>query len=232
MSKIFILHGWTYQTETWRVFVDILTSRGFDVEILKTPGLTDNTIPSPAGGWTLDDYVEWLKEKTAAHERVVLIGHSNGGRISLAFTAKYPEKVSRLILEDSAGIPPTGFRALKRDVFKVIAKTGRMVTQSELARKILYKLARESDYQKATPEMRQTMANLGSVDLSIILEKINVPTLIVWGENDTTTPLENGKLMHEKIQGSRMVVIRGAKHSPHITHTRELADIVEKELRS
>ena len=80
--------------------------------------------------------------------------------------------------------------------------------------------------------MRQTMANLGSVDLSIILEKINVPTLIVWGENDTTTPLENGKLMHEKIQGSRMVVIRGAKHSPHITHTRELADIVEKELRS
>jgi len=59
-----------------------------------------------------------------------------------------------------------------------------------------------------------------------------VPTLIIWGENDATTPLANGELIHKGIRNSRMVVIRGAKHSPHITHTRELADIVEKELRS
>ncbi len=226
IMKTFILHGWTYQTDTWQPLLRILSERGIDLEFLKIPGLTDGTNPS----WTLDDYVEWLKNKTEGEEKVTLIGHSNGGRISLAFAAKYPEKVDRLILEDSAGIPPSGLRAIKRDVFRVIAKVGGVLTKSETLRKILHKIARESDYQKATPEMRQTMANLGAVDFDSILQSVRAPTLIVWGEHDTTTPLASGKIMHEKIHGSRMVVIRGARHSPHITHTKEFADIITKEL--
>ncbi len=226
IMKTFILHGWTYQTDTWQPLLRILSERGIDLEFLKIPGLTDGTNPS----WTLDDYVEWLKNKTEGQEKVMLIGHSNGGRISLAFAAKYPQKVARLILEDSAGIPATGLRALKRDVFRVIAKVGGVLTKSETLRKILHKIARESDYQKATPEMRQTMANLGAVDFDSILQSVRAPTLIVWGEHDTTTPLASGKIMHEKIHGSRMVVIRGARHSPHITHTKEFADIITKEL--
>lgn len=226
MNKIFILHGWTYQTATWQPLVEMLAARGVDAELLRIPGLTDGTNPV----WTLDDYVEWLKQKTSAYDKVTLIGHSNGGRISLAFAAKYPEKVARLILEDSAGIPPQGWRRLKRDFFKKISLTGRILPRSEKLRKLFYRLIRENDYGKATSEMKKTMANLGSVDISTTFEKIRVPTLIVWGSDDTTTPLTNGKLMHEKIRGSRMVVIHGARHSPHVTHTRELADIIIKEL--
>ncbi|MEK7133500.1 MAG: alpha/beta hydrolase [Patescibacteria group bacterium] len=226
MSKIFILHGWTYQTETWRSLREMLKERGLEAEFLLIPGLTDGTNPI----WTLDDYVEWLRSRTAEYGKVILIGHSNGGRISLAFAEKYPEKVERLILEDSAGIPAMGLRALKRDVFKVIAKIGGAVTKSEVLRKVLHKVARESDYQRATPEMRRTMANLGSVDLGPIFQRIKAPTLIIWGEKDTTTPLASGKIMHEKIRGSRMVVIEGARHSPHITHTKEVADLITEEL--
>jgi len=228
MTKIFILHGWTYQTDTWQPLLAMLRERGLDVELLQIPGLTDGTNPV----WTLDDYIEWLKEKTAAYDKVILIGHSNGGRISLAFAAMYPEKVERLILEDSAGIPARGLRALKRDVFKVVAKAGGIFTKSATLRRILHKIARENDYQKATPEMRQTMTNLGSVDFSPIFERVVVPTLIIWGEFDTTTPLAAGKHMHEKIRKSRFVVIPGARHSPHITHTRELADFITKDLSS
>lgn len=231
MTKIFILHGWTYQTDTWRPLLAMLAERGIEAEFLKIPGLTDNTNPPPENGWTLDDYVEWLKGKTA-FEKVILIGHSNGGRISLAFAAKYPEKVERLILEDSAGIPPRGLRALKRDAFKIIAKLGGAITKSKFLRKILHKIAGESDYQKATPEMRRTIVNLGSVDFVPIFEKIKAPTLIVWGERDTTTPLADGKLMHEKIRGSRMSIVVGARHSPHITHVREFADLIAEEVKN
>jgi pimeloyl-ACP methyl ester carboxylesterase len=227
MKKIFILHGWTYQTATWQPLVDILKARGFDVEFLTIPGLTDGTNPV----WTLDDYVEWFRQKTAAYEKVILIGHSNGGRISLAFSAKYPEKVERLILEDSAGIPARGLRALKRDVFKTIAKIGHKVVGSEEMRDMLYKLARESDYRRATPEMRTTMANLLSVDLSQILHHVQAPTLIIWGARDRTTPLKNGELIHSGIRGSRMVVIPDARHSPHITHTEKVADLITEELK-
>ncbi len=227
MTKICILHGWTYQTDTWKPALEMLREKGLDCELLNIPGLTDGTNPA----WTLDDYVEWLKNKTAAYEKVILIGHSNGGRISMAFAAKYPEKVAKLILEDSAGIPARGLRALKRDVFRIIAKSGSIFRKSETLRKILHTIARENDYQNATPEMRKTMANLGSVDFDPIFQKIKIPTLIIWGEHDVTTPLANGNIMHAKISNSRMVVIPGARHSPHITHTREFTDLIAEELK-
>ncbi len=227
MSKILILHGWTYQTDTWQPLIAALKERGLDPEMLLVPGLTDGTNPI----WTLDDYVAWLKEKAAAHERVILIGHSNGGRISLAFAAKYPEKVERLILLDSAGIPSTGLRALKRRIFKVVAKAGRSVTEAEWLRKLIYKLARVNDYSDATPEMKRTMANLISADLGLVLDRIQAPTLIIWGANDTVTPLRDGEVMHRGIRGSRLVVIPEARHSPHVTHTQQLAGILAEELK-
>ncbi|OGG49642.1 hypothetical protein A2763_03100 [Candidatus Kaiserbacteria bacterium RIFCSPHIGHO2_01_FULL_54_36] len=226
--KLFILHGWTYYAaETWKPLLEILSARGIDYEFLRIPGLTDGTNPV----WTLDDYVRWLEERTVPFDKVILYGHSNGGRISLAFTAKHPEKVSCLILEDSAGIPPVGLRKWKRDIFKKIANIGQMFVRSERFRDLFYKIIRESDYRKATPEMRKTMANLLSVDLSLVLGQIVCPTLIIWGANDATTPISGGKVMHAGIRNSRMVVIPDARHAPHITHTKKVADLISEELK-
>jgi len=226
--KTFILHGWTYQTATWQPLLEMLKERGLDVEFLLIPGLTDGTNPV----WTLDDYVAWLKDKTAAYDKVVLIGHSNGGRISLAFTAKYPEKVARLILEDCAGIPPQGLRKVKRDVLRKISKAGHALTRSQMLRNLLHKVIRENDYSDATPEMKKTMANLVSVDLGKVLDKITCPTLIIWGALDKTTPLSAGNIIHQGIRNSRMHVIPDARHGPHITHAKEVADLIEGELKN
>ncbi|MSU73517.1 alpha/beta hydrolase [Candidatus Kaiserbacteria bacterium] len=228
VNKIFILHGWTYQTDTWRPLLGLLSSRGIDYEFLLMPGLTDGTNPA----WTLDDYVKWLEEKTAAYDSVILYGHSHGGRVSLAFAAKHPEKVTHLILEDSAGIPPTGLRRWKRDIFKKVANIGQIFVRSERFRSMLHKVIRESDYRKATPEMRKTMANLLSVDLSLVLHKIQCPTLIIWGAQDATTPLSAGHVIHAGIRDSKMVVIPDARHSPHITHTGRVAELIVEELSS
>ena len=225
--KLFILHGWTYHAdETWRPLLQMLSERGIPYEFLSIPGLTDGTNPV----WTLDEYVEWLRGKTSAYDTCILYGHSNGGRISLAFAARYPEKVARLILEDSAGIPASGLRRIKKDIFKQIARIGRFFSRFAILRRILYKLLREHDYERATPEMRKTMTNLLSVDLSKILEKIRCPTLIIWGAQDRITPLKDGKLLHRGISGSRMVVIPDARHSPHITHAQRVAELIEDEV--
>ncbi|MEK7156904.1 MAG: alpha/beta hydrolase [Patescibacteria group bacterium] len=226
--KTFILHGWTYQTDTWRPLLALLSSRGIDYEFLLMPGLTDGTNPS----WTLDEYVKWLEEKTAAHDKVILYGHSHGGRVSLAFTAKHPEKVAHLILEDSAGIPARGLRRLKKNIFKVLAYVGHFFTRSEALRTLLYKIIRENDYRSATPEMRKTMANLLSVDLTSVLPNIQCPALIIWGAQDKTTPLSAGKVIHAGIRGSKMVVIPDARHSPHITHPERVAELIAEELKA
>lgn len=226
--KLFILHGWTYQTETWQPLLNLLATQGVDYEFLRIPGLTDGTDPV----WTLEDYVTWLEEKTAGHDKVALYGHSNGGRISIAFTAKHPEKVERLILEDSAGIPVTGLRRLKRDVFKAVSRAGRLFSRSDMLRKMFYKVIRESDYSGATANMKKTMANLLLVDLSLVLNRITCPTLIIWGANDKTTPLSAGKRIHEGIKDSRMSIIPGARHSPHITHPQKIAELIKSEVVS
>lgn len=229
MKKIYILHGWAYSTEKWNPFIKELQHRGFEVKLLKIPGLT-----APLDEvWKLEDYVKWLKiildqEK----EPVILIGHSNGGRISLAFTYKYHEKVKQLILIDSAGIHRTDLvLKIKRLVFGSLAKAGKVFRYIPVMRKLLYKLVREHDYEKANPILQKTMRNLIKADLSHALQHISVPTTIIWGEKDKITPVKDADKMHEEIENSSLFIIPGAKHSPQFTNVKELVEIIVKEAK-
>lgn len=227
-KKIFILHGWTYSLDKWKPIIDILNRDGVETVMLKIPGLT---VPHDKV-WHLDDYVEWVKDQLKEERGpIVLLGHSNGGRISIAFAAKYPEKVRKLILIDAAGIYHNELRLrIKRFVFGKLAKLGRGLSDSETLRNMLYKFARTSDYQKADPILRKTMVNLIRTDISNLFPAISAPTTIIWGEIDDATPLSDGKIMNEKIKNSKLFIIRGAKHSPHFTNIDEVAEIILKEL--
>lgn len=224
--KIYILHGWTYSTEKWDKFIGLLKKEGFYAEMLKMPGLT---VPLDEV-WDLDQYVKWLKRIADKEKKpVILLGHSNGGRISLAFAHKYPEKVEQLILIDSAGIYHNDLPIrVKRLFFKSIAKIGKKFSGSEKMRLLLYKFARESDYQKADPVVRKTMTNLITVDLTQILSKIKTPALFIWGEKDQITPLKDGEIMHRLLKNSKMEIVKDARHSPMFTHPEEVVDIIIK----
>jgi len=224
MKKIIILHGWTNNLDKWRPFVDDLKTKGFSVNLLKIPGLTE----SLKEVWKLEDYVKWLKNITDKEkEKIILIGHSNGGRISLSFTNLYPEKVEKLILLDSAGIYHNELQhRIKIFAFKTLAKIGKKISSSKTLEDLLYKFAREGDYRKSNPIMKQTMINLLNSNKDLNIFRISVPTLIIWGKEDKITPLSDGKLMNELIKNSKLEVISGAKHSPMFTHTQEVAKII------
>lgn len=226
VKKVLVLHGWTYSTDKWETFITALKNKGLDTELLKIPGLTEKLEEV----WNIDNYVDWLNKKI--NQKMILIGHSNGGRIALAFCLKYPQKVEKLVLIDSAGIYHHELPIrLKRIIFKYIAKFGRKVTSSERTRKFLYKLSRESDYEKASPIVKKTMVNLITLDLRNSLDKIKVPTFIIWGKRDKATPLADGKLMHQLIKNSKIYIIETAKHSPQFTHTEEVVQKITEEIR-
>ena len=67
------------------------------------------------------------------------------------------------------------------------------------------------------------MANLITTNVTNKLALIEIPTLIIWGEMDKTTPLSDGILMHQLIKDSKLAVIAGAHHSPQFTHPKEVA---------
>lgn len=227
VKKIFILHGWAYSVEKWRSFIVLMQAKGFEPVMLNVPGLTQETDKV----WTIDDYVGWLEKKLEAERNVIIIGHSNGGRLALAFAAKHPERLKYLILIDSAGVYHNGFPIrLKRYLFKSAAKLGKRIIRSEKLKSLLYKMAGESDYHRATSLMKQTMINLISVDLISQLDKITAPTLIIWGRLDKIAPLSDGRLMHRRIKESRLCVVDEASHSPQFTHPQEVCQRILDEI--
>ncbi|OGH18738.1 MAG: hypothetical protein A3C22_00355 [Candidatus Levybacteria bacterium RIFCSPHIGHO2_02_FULL_37_10] len=228
MNRIIILHGWTKNLDKWKNFLANLDKKRIDYEFPKIPGLTGNL----NGVWNLDDYIKWLgKIIDQQNNKVILIGHSNGGRIALAFTNRYPEKVEKLILIDSAGIRHNELPLrIKRAVFGIFAKIGKKFTSSRILKDLLYKIAREPDYKDLSPNVKQTMLNLISADLKPILPQITAPTLIIWGRKDKITPFSDGKLMHSLIENSKLEIIENARHSPMFTHPKQTIDLIINDL--
>ena len=69
-----------------------------------------------------------------------------------------------------------------------------------------------ADYAAATPLMRQCLVKAINEDLTHLLPGIKAPTLLIWGENDTATPLADGKLMEKSIPDAGLAVIPGVGH--------------------
>ena len=63
-------------------------------------------------------------------------------------------------------------------------------------------------------------------DMSLNLSKVNVPTLIIWGENDKVLPLEDGRKMQQRIKNSKLEIIKNARHSPQFTHPNEVSSAI------
>jgi pimeloyl-ACP methyl ester carboxylesterase len=142
----------------------------------------------------------------AGAERAILVGHSLGGYLTLAFHLAHPERVAGLIL---IGTGP-GYRK----------DEGRAVWN-----KMVEDRARA--FEAKGPHARglalAARGILAQRDARVIesLPKIRVPTLILVGEHDTTF-LAGSRYMAEKIPGAVLEVIAGAGHSPQESHAEEL----------
>lgn len=223
MKTVYILHGWTYSTNKWKPLQTKLEKEKINVVLLRIPGLTS----SIDRAYTIEDYVNWLEMELPKDEKVIIAGHSNGGRLALHFALAFPHRIEQLFLIDSAGVYHDDlYSKIKRGSFRLAAKIGKKITNSAIARKILYKAARESDYTQANPIMKQTMKNLLESDKTLALNAIQVPTTILWGEQDTVTPLVDGLIMHAKIKNSKMYTISEAMHSPQFSHPEKVAAII------
>jgi pimeloyl-ACP methyl ester carboxylesterase len=74
------------------------------------------------------------------------------------------------------------------------------------------KTSGSEDYRNATPVMRDTLVRLVNEDLRHLLPNIKQPTLLIWGENDDSTPLSDGKAMEKLLPDGGLVVVKGAGH--------------------
>ncbi len=226
-KEIYIIHGWSYSIEPWTSVVSILRSKGVEVHQLQVPGLT-----SPSSKvWDIDGYVNWLDGELSGVNDPIVLGHSNGGRISLNYLKKHPNSFKKLILLNAAGINVSNEKiSLKRRVFRIAAKVLKPLKYIPLVRKVVYRLIGGSDYDRAPANMKKTLHNMLESDKNLTLNDIQMPTAVLWGKNDTTTTLAQGRKMANDLPNASMKEFDGWAHAPYITHPVELAEAIITEL--
>jgi len=214
---VLLLHGWGAPAQTYRLIIDHLSSY-CRVIAPDLPGFGDSQEPSAP--WTSARYAEFVKVFAAALDiqEAVLIGHSNGGRIALHLLGEGCNfVVKKAILMDAAGLKPhRGFSYY----YKVYTyKAARLFFSLPLIRSLFphaVEKARQkrgsADYRNASPVMRQSMVLAVNQDLSHLLPSVKASTLLIWGENDTATPLCDGQKMERLIPDAGLVTLAGAGH--------------------
>jgi pimeloyl-ACP methyl ester carboxylesterase len=230
-KPILILHGWGGSSDSWEKVIDLLVEQNFKVFCPDLPGFGKTKAPKET--WGVSDYVDWVlkfveKQKL---ENFILLGHSFGGRISIKFANYYPNKISSLILCDSAGlkIKPNwkrrvvlGFIGFLKLIFGI---TFFQKIKKEI-KDIFYFIISETDYAKANSRMKKIMKRVISEDLFRYLSGIKSETLIVWGEKDDIVPLSHAHVFNKQIQNSKLEIIEGVKHSPHLQSPEKLVAII------
>ncbi|MBI2463727.1 alpha/beta hydrolase [Candidatus Peregrinibacteria bacterium] len=214
---VVILHGWGSNRASWLPVMKILDSQGFEVIAPDLPGFGESDFPKKP--WNVQNYVDCVTAllETLNLKKVILLGHSFGGRICIKFSHQYPEKVQKLILVASAGIkhPPTP----KMKILSLVARFGKKIVAipvfglfASTARRALYRLAGSRDYLVSGPN-RETFLKVIEEDLRPHLPKILAQTLLIWGDKDLVTPLEDAKIMKSAIPDSELVIFPGIHHS-------------------
>ena len=211
-----ILHGWGSNSDRWVKEAEIISAKGFKVIIPDLPGFgLSDKLTKP---WTDNDYVKWFEEFTKALniENFYLLGYSFGGALAAKITVKYPQRVQKLFLTAAAVIrKKTAQKDASAKISKLI-KLFHFLPGYIFFRKAIYKFViRKSDYIYTEGIMKQTYLNVISDDVSFNLPFIRVPTVIIWGDKDQSVPMEDARLINEKIKNSKLVVIPGADHLMH-----------------
>lgn len=214
---VLLLHGWGAPAETYRLIIDHLSAY-CRVIAPDLPGFGGSEEPKEP--WPPARYAEFVRQFTAALHitEATLIGHSNGGRVALhLLTEGCPFEVRKLILMDAAGLKP--HRGLSYYCKVYSYKLTRWIFSLPVLRTLFPNVVENArrrhgsaDYRAASPVMRQSMVLAVNEDLTKLLPNVKASTLLIWGENDTATPLSDAKKMEQLIPDAGLVTLAGAGH--------------------
>ncbi len=211
-----ILHGWGSNSSRWEKVAELLAQKNLRVIVPDLPGFGKSQEPESA--WNLDNYMDFVKEFTekvlGQENSFYLFGHSFGGAISAKFSIKYAQSVEKLFLAAASCVRKK--TTTKKTVSKVakIVKVFSFVPGYALFRKAFYKfIIRKSDYAYVSGVMKETYLKIIAEDLSQKLLFIKVPTVIIWGDRDDLTLVEDAHIINKKIDGSKLFVFPGVGHN-------------------
>ncbi|MDE6130242.1 MAG: alpha/beta hydrolase [Muribaculaceae bacterium] len=227
-NPMILMHGWGCNADTL-ASVEKTAAESHKVYNIDFPGFGKS--PEPEQVWGVEDYTRTVENfvRTLGIERPVLLGHSFGGRVGLLYASRNP--VDRLILVDAAGVKPKrplsyyvkvySFKLMKRIYTLIYGKEGaRRRIEAERARR------GSADYNAASPRMRAILSKVVNEDLCHVMPDIKAPTLLIYGENDTATPVRDARRIESLVPDAGLVVFPGCGHYSFLDNPYQFAAVL------
>jgi pimeloyl-ACP methyl ester carboxylesterase len=247
---ILLVHGIAGRAENWDPIIPLL-AREHTVIAPDLPG--HGLSGKPPGDYSIGALASAMRDLLVflGHERATVMGHSLGGGVAMQFAYMFPERCSRLVLISSGGLGQDVSLILRAaalpgaDLFltltagaadwigpglgKVLKRTG-LRPSADIA-EVARGFASLSDAETRMAFLSTLRSVIGTngqrVDASNRLYLASeMPTLIVWGEDDPIIPSHHGERAHEAMPGSRLKLFRGAGHMPHFDHPGEVGAVL------
>lgn len=214
LQPVILMHGWGCTCDTVASIAALFKGK---MRVLNVDLPGHGLSSEPPAVWGIEEFTS-LMEKFISRLQLknpALVGHSFGGRISLLLSSR--NETGKILLVDSAGIKPKRNFTYYRKVytFKAMKHIVRFLFGKNRGEDILDKMRAKngsSDYRNSTPRMRAIMSKCVNEDLRYVMPMIEAPTLLIWGEEDTATPLSDAKIMEILIPNAALVSFPGCGH--------------------
>lgn len=226
---VLLLHGWGDELSTFDKLTQSLESQ-YRVVRLDLPGFGGTETPKIT--YSLSLFAKFIKnflQKIHCPDIYAIIGHSNGGAISMKGISNNTLSCQKLVLLASSGIR-TDYKGRKK-VFRIITKSAKLptkllpeTTQLKIKKKV-YSLMGSDMF--VAESMQDTFKQVLSEDLAEDSKNIIVKTLILYGSLDEATPPEYGHFFSDNIRDSKLVVIKDAGHFLHNSNSEEVDSFIK-----
>ena len=228
---VVLLHGLGGNSTNWAFTTPALTQK-FRVIVPDQVGFGQSD--KPLINYRVGTYVDFLDKLLGQLkvERATLVGNSMGGWVAAAYAVKYPAKVEKLVLVDSAGFAPpkdfdlatlSGLNPSTREEMKRLAGMVfyNPLLKSDAAVDVL--LAQRMSAGDGYTIQRLVESIYHNEDmLDGKLAGLKQPVLIVWGREDGLTPLaREGEKFRRELPGAQWVVFDGCGHVPQFEKAAE-----------
>lgn len=232
-KPLLLLHGWGDNVAGLKRLQMALAGH-YRVLAVDLPGFGGTQAPQTV--WGLDEYAQFVAHFLAKIDEGALwaiVGHSNGGAIAIRGLAKRWLSSEKLVLLASAGI--RGEYKGRVKAIRLITKAGKVLA-TPLPRSVKDRL-RKKVYQTAGSDMlvaehlQESFKKVVTDDVRADAAQLQLPVLLIYGEQDESTPVRYGEFLHQAIDGSVLEILPGAGHFIHNDRPDDVAQAIKEFLQ-